>query len=141
MVQRHLTRPGSFGLHRHFGHLEEFIERAQAGDVYREISQDEMSVSTFKARSRRTPRSVLRVERIETDLVTRGASDYVYRTRSTTGNLFNTRNRHGDPAFLATAARAKVLGMVEVSHREHSLALLEGHHITIADAYPDRSKS
>lgn len=141
MLKRNLARPGSFGLHRHFAHLEEFIQRAQAGDTYRETSRDGMAVVTFKARSRRVSRGVLRAERIVTDLVARGDADYAYRTRSSTGNLFDTRDRHDDPAFLAIATRGTVLDMTEVGCREHSVTFLESHHSRVTDAYPNGTAS
>lgn len=143
MAQRHPARPGTFGLPRHFTHLDEFIVRAQAGDTYRETSADGMAVTTFKAkslaaRSRRTPRQFLRVERVMTDLVARGAADYMYRTRSTVGNLFGTRNRNGDPAFLALVTPSKVLKTIEIGQREHSPTLFEDHHIKVATPHPNR---
>lgn len=121
--------------HRHFTHLEEFIELARTGDIYREETADGFAVQTFRAKSRRSGRDHLRAERLTTDIVARGDTDYAYRTRSRTGTLFGTRDRHGDPAFLATSGHERPVSVVAVTCAQHSQTGFLVHHASVAKTH------
>lgn len=121
--------------YRHFTRLEEFIELARTGDIYREETPDSLTVLTFRAKSRRAGIDHLRAERLTTDLIARGDADYAYRTRARTGTLFNTRDRYGAPAFLGTSAQERLISLIEVAHGQHSLTGFAVHHSALAASY------
>lgn len=121
--------------YRHFTRLEEFIELARPGDIYREEAPDGLAVLTFRARSRRTGIDHLRAERLATDLIARGVADYAYRTCARTGTLFNTRDRYGDPAFLATSGQERPVSVVAVTCAQHSQTRLLAHHASVAKTH------
>lgn len=117
--------------HRRFSRLEQFVELAYAGDVYQEEAQNGLALLTYRVKSRRAGRDHLRAERLITDLVVNGDSEYVYRTRTSTGTLFNTRDRHGDPAFLTTVAKDQIVTLIEVPESQHSRTGFLVHHSRI----------
>lgn len=120
--------------HRRFSNLEQFIDHARVGDIYQETASDNLAILTYRARTRRRSGDHLRAERIATDLVASGHNDYAYRTRLTAGTLFNTRDRHGDPAFLTPNDRGQALAVVQVSRAQHSQTGLLIHHSRITTA-------
>lgn len=113
-----------------FTTLEEFIERAEAGDTFTDAGKEGLTVSTFHAKASRSKRGALPVQRVLTDLVGRGNLDYAYRTRLTEGNLFNTRDINGDPAFLLTQDKVFTLSILDVPRSVYSKARFLGHHAT-----------
>lgn len=115
-----------------FRNIEEFIEFAHAGDIYQEETNDGFGHLTFKAKSRRLGRDHLRAERLATRIIPKDSGAYVYRTTVNTGTLFSTRDRHGDPAFLATTAKTRVIALVEVAKSQHSQIDFLLHHGKIA---------
>lgn len=125
---------------QHFSNRTHFIEAARAGDTYRETPDDGLTVMTYRALSRRPTAGVLPVKRFSTDLIAQGHADYAYRTRSTLGNLFDSEDRNGDTAFLATQASPLFIDCLTVARRDHSDLALFNHHLkTLAPLLPIRT--
>lgn len=120
-----------------FTTLSDFVESATTGDLYTEASKEGLTISTYRVRAARPNPGVLPVQRIMTDLVGVGNNDYAYRVRHTEGNLFDTRDRHNDPAYLKTSEAVHLLSHTPVTRKQHTTERFHNHH-TAAFTHRDK---